>query len=66
MRETHVAGTDLVQRAPFVQLGITDTSIIEVAAQPYLVLTDDAVLYNFLASQGTDVLNFNNIRTLNY
>jgi rRNA-processing protein FCF1 len=66
LREMHVAGTELVRRAPFVPLGITDTSIIEVAAEPYLVLTDDAVLYNFLATRGVDVLNFNNIRTLDY
>lgn len=64
MRETHVAGTDLVQREPFVKPGITDVSIIEVAAAPYLVLTDDFRLYNFLADRGTDVLNFNNLRSL--
>lgn len=64
MRETHVAGAELVRREPFVKLGITDASIIEVAAEPYLVLTDDFRLYNFLANKGIDVLNFNNIRSL--
>ena len=64
MRETHIAGADLVQREPFVKLGITDASVIEVAAAPYLVLTDDFRLYNFLADRGTDVLNFNNLRSL--
>lgn len=64
MRETHVAGAELAQLEPFVKLGITDASVIEVAAAPYLVLTDDFRLYNFLANRGTDVLNFNNLRSL--
>lgn len=64
MRETHVAGEHLARGEPFVKLGITDASIIEVAAEPYLVLTDDFRLYNFLATRGVDVLNFNNIRSL--
>lgn len=64
MRETHIAGEELAQRGPFVKLGITDASILEVAAEPYLVLTDDFRLYNYLANQGTDVLNFNNLRSL--
>ncbi len=64
MRETYVVGADLAQRGPFVELGITDTSVIEVATAPYLVLTDDFRLYNFLADRGTDVLNFNNLRSL--
>jgi hypothetical protein len=64
MRETYVAGADLARREPFVKLGITDTSVIEVAAAPYLVLTDDFRLYNFLADRGTEVLNFNNLRSL--
>lgn len=64
MRETHVAGERLSRHRMFVKLGMTDTSIIEVAAEPYLVLTDDFPLYNFLATRGMDVLNFNHIRSL--
>ncbi len=64
MRETYVPSEDLVQRPPFIKFGITDTSIIEVAAKPYLVLTDDFPLANYLQSRGLDVLNFNNIRPL--
>ena len=64
MREAYIAGEDLVRHEPFVKLGITDASIIEVASEPYLVLTDDFRLYNFLATRGIDVLNFNNIRPL--
>lgn len=64
MREAYVAGEHLTRSDTFVKLGITDASIIEVAAEPYLVLTDDFRLYNFLATRGIDVLNFNNIRSL--
>lgn len=64
MRETYVAGADLARRESFIRLGITDTSIIEIAAEPYLVLTDDFPLYNFLATQNRAVLNFNHIRGL--
>jgi hypothetical protein len=64
MRETYVAGAELATRESFVRLGITDTSIIEIASEPYLVLTDDFRLYNYLATQNKDVLNFNHIRVL--
>ncbi|MBA2377318.1 MAG: hypothetical protein H0V75_14535 [Rubrobacter sp.] len=64
LRENHISGADLARKPTFVKLGITDTSIIEVAAAPYLVLTDDFRLYNYLADRGVDVLNFNNLRSL--
>ncbi len=62
--ETHTGGATLARKPMFVKLGITDTSIIEIAAAPYLVLTDDFRLYNYLADRSIDVLNFNNLRTL--
>jgi hypothetical protein len=64
MRETYVAGAELAGHKSFIRLGITDTSIIEIAAEPYLVLTDDFRLYNYLATQNRAVLNFNHIRVL--
>lgn len=64
LHESHIVGAELSRKPPFVKLGITDTSIIEVAAAPYLVLTDDFRLYNFLADRGVDVLNFNHLRSL--
>lgn len=62
--EAYVSGALLARKPTFVKLGITDTSIIEVAAAPYLVLTDDFRLYNHLVDRGIDVLNFNNLRSL--
>jgi uncharacterized protein YacL len=64
MREAHVAGAALARRESFVRLGIADTSIIWIAAEPYLVLTEDFRLNNFLAFQNRDVLNINHIRGL--
>jgi hypothetical protein len=55
---------ELVGKAEFVPFGITDTSIVEVAAETYLVLTTDARLNAHLASQGIASLNYNNFRLL--
>lgn len=55
----HLTGT-----AEFVSLGITDTSIIEVAATPYLVLTTDYKLYGRLIGKGIAALNYNHFRPL--
>ncbi len=62
MQEHHIPSTELAGKQFFVSLGITDTSILEVAAEPYLVITDDSRLYNHLADHGIDVLNYNHIR----
>jgi hypothetical protein len=64
LSEQQVASSKLARAEQFVDLGITDTSILEVAAAPYLVLTDDFRLYNHLAHRGIDLLNFNNLRAL--
>lgn len=64
LHEDYTPGAELSRKPTFVKLGITDTSIIEVAAAPYLVLTDDFRLYNYLADREIDVLNFNNLRAL--
>lgn len=64
LHEGYVSSAELSRKPTFVKLGITDTSIIEVAAAPYLVLTDDFRLYNYLADRRMDVLNFNHLRSL--
>jgi hypothetical protein len=63
LHESYVAGAELSKKPAFVKFRITGTSIIEVAAAPYLVLTDDHRLCNYLAGRGTDVLNFNHLRS---
>ena len=54
----------LAEKPEFVQFGITDTSVVEVAAEPYLVLTTDARLNAHLAQKGIASLNYNNFRPL--
>jgi hypothetical protein len=54
----------LAGKAEFVPFGITDTSIAEVAAERYLVLTTDARLNTHLVRLGVASLNYNNFRLL--
>ncbi len=55
---------DLTNSTGFVRFGITDTSIFEVAAEPYLVLTTDYRLHGHLTSRGIAALNYNHFRPL--
>ena len=48
----------------FPKLGLTDSGIMHLAKNKYLVLTDDFKLAQFLENAGIDVLNFNHIRPL--
>lgn len=66
MNEQYASGEILSEDPAFVKLGITDVSILEVASRSHLVATDDFALSGYLTSKNLDVLNFNNIRTLNY
>jgi len=52
----------LSERAEFIPFGITYTSIAEVAADQYLVLTTDARLRAHLVRNGVDELNYDNFR----
>jgi len=68
----HVAAASTIEHCPqaeglsnaptFARFGITDTSIIEVAAQPYLVLTTDYKLAGHLTKKGMAALNYNHFR----
>lgn len=66
MSEQYASGRTLSGDPAFVKFGITDVSILEVASRNHLVVTDDFALSGYLTSKNLDVLNFNNIRTLNY
>ncbi|MDF5717483.1 MAG: PIN domain-containing protein [Rhizonema sp. NSF051] len=47
----------------FNKYGLTDSGIVMLAKNQYLVLTDDFKLANYLQKIGVDTINFNNIRT---
>ncbi len=64
LEETHLPSKTAGARNIFPRLGLTDTIISEVAAQQYLVLTDDLDLSIYLNSINADVINFNHYRSL--
>jgi len=66
MREHRPPAATIGADPGFLQFGITDAAIAEASPGAYLVLTDDLPLYGYLGGRGVDVLNFNNIRLLEY
>lgn len=64
--EEYREARQICARQHFITFRLTDTGIIEVATNPYVVLTDDLPLYHFLASKGQPVLNFNHLREANW
>jgi rRNA-processing protein FCF1 len=50
----------------FNKFGLTDAGIVELVREKYLVLTDDLKLVGYLQNANIDVINFNNIRVLNW
>lgn len=54
----------LTGKPEFIPLGLTDTSIIEVAAEPYLVFTTDYKLHGILTSKGIPAFNYNHCRPI--
>lgn len=46
----------------FIKFGLTDSGIIELVKDKYLVLTDDFRLANYLEKVKIDVINFNHLR----
>ncbi len=55
---------DVTQNTVFVELGLTDTAIIETAQNSYLVFTDDNPLYHFLINSNIDAVNLDQIRMI--
>lgn len=50
----------------FKKFGLTDSGIIELVKDKYLVLTDDFRLASYLEKVGIDTINFNHVRTSNW
>ena len=65
-QETYRPSANLCTLPHFPSFGLTDSGIIDLAPETYLVLTDDGPLYGYLAGNGVDVINFNHIRPLNW
>jgi hypothetical protein len=66
LEEQYIASINISTLEHFKKFGLTDSGIIELVKDRYLVLTDDLKLASYLQNVGIDALNFNNIRTLNW
>jgi rRNA-processing protein FCF1 len=66
LEEHYLKSTEMASTPLFLKLGLTDTGILNLAQDQYLVLTDDFRLAGQLEKLGIDVINFNHIRTLNW
>jgi len=64
LEEHYVASVDAKSLAHFNQFGLTDSGIVQLVKDNYLVLTDDLKLVGYLQNQAIDVINFNHIRPL--
>jgi hypothetical protein len=50
--------------AAYPDVGVTDSSILELSKEKILILTDDFALYNRLTSLGRHAININHLRTM--
>lgn len=64
--EKYIPSKEVAQEDIFNKFGLTDTGIMNIIKNNYLLLTDDFRLSQYLTSIGTDVINFNHIRPLGW
>ena len=62
--ERYVASREASRIEAFVKVGLTDSAIIHLAKDRFLVLTDDFRLAGMLGHLSIDVINFNHLRYL--
>ncbi|MGE5655687.1 MAG: PIN domain-containing protein [Actinomycetota bacterium] len=62
LTEIYIESVIAVQVDKFTTFGLTDSGIIYLGRQGYLVMTDDFRLANYLQKLGIDAINFNHIR----
>lgn len=62
--EIFLHGKELTASRAFVPFGLTDTGILEIAKNKYLVATDDGPLEGLLRHSGVDVVSMSQIRSI--
>jgi rRNA-processing protein FCF1 len=62
LEESYVESKVICELTHFPKFGLTDTGIINLVKDNYLVLTDDFRLANYLEKIEVDVINFNRLR----
>jgi len=66
LKEFYIKSSTASSSTFFPKLGLTDSSIIHLIKNRYLLITDDFKLSQYSQSCGLDALNFNHIRTYNW
>jgi hypothetical protein len=62
--EHYTASGTISASTHFSKFGLTDSGIVDMVKDKYLVLTDDLKLFGYLQNLGIDAINFNHIRSL--
>ena len=63
LEEHYVPSVGASSLAHFNKFGLTDSGIVQLVKDKFLVLTDDLKLAGYLQNRGIDVINFNHIRS---
>jgi hypothetical protein len=64
--ESHKSSKLLSRNPAFLQFGLADASVSDLASRGYLVITDDLKLQHFLQTSGRFSLNFTQVRTASW
>lgn len=64
--EHYIESKEICALQHFKDFGLTDSGIISLASESFLVLTDDGPLAGYLQNVGIDVINFNHVRFLDW
>jgi hypothetical protein len=62
LHEEYVVSADVARHDYFSRLGLTDSGILHLVKDKFLVLTDDLRLHGILEKSGIDAINFNHLR----
>lgn len=66
LTEEHIPSAQACDSGAFTKFGLTDSAIILAGKDRYLTITTDAALAGYMERNRLDVINFNNIRLLNW
>jgi rRNA-processing protein FCF1 len=64
LEEHYIPSASVSSLVHFNKFGLTDSGVVQLVKDNYLVLTDDLSLVGYLHNRGIDAINFNHIRSL--
>lgn len=62
--EHYISALEVCETRGFPRYGVTDSGLVEVARNKYLILTDDLKMASYCHEEQADVINFNHIRDI--